>query len=263
MSSVKMFRALVLVSAIAFANGSSAAVIGLTFEGLQDFEPIANFYNGGFGGNGSGPGPSYGITFSNAVGWIDSDNGGTGNFGGEPSPSTALWFIPAQMPPFSEIMNVPAGFNTGFSFFYSSPFLVDSSNYVFRIFDGLDGTGTVLSSFTLPQTPNTGAPDPTGAFSPFLPFGVTFAGTARSVEFAAFGEMTFDNVTLGSSAPIPEPSSLMLAGLAFGFIISCRVGKRRAATLRHRFPGGNKGGNKGAASHYGRCRKTLLAQAFA
>jgi len=40
----------------------------ITFDGLQNVEPILNFYNGGLGGAGSGPGPNFGVTFSsNAV----------------------------------------------------------------------------------------------------------------------------------------------------------------------------------------------------
>jgi hypothetical protein len=62
------------------------STVTLTFEGLGNFEPVSQFYNGGTGGNGSGPGTNYGISFSpNSLALIDSDAGGTGNFGGEPS----------------------------------------------------------------------------------------------------------------------------------------------------------------------------------
>ena len=53
-----------LVSNLAITSGlfsllwvgsAGAAVIVLDFEGLQDFEAVQEFYNGGFGGNGSGP----------------------------------------------------------------------------------------------------------------------------------------------------------------------------------------------------------------
>ena len=45
---------------------ASPAMAGpvLTFEGLQNFERVENYYNGGTGSLGSGPGPGYGITFS-------------------------------------------------------------------------------------------------------------------------------------------------------------------------------------------------------
>src|SRR5947207_641840 len=105
----------------------------LTFEGLQDVEPVADFYNGGTGAFGSGPGPNYGITFSdNAAGLIDSDDGGIGNFGGEPSSDTVLLFLTGP----SYFMNVSAGFTTTFSLFYSSPLVAGTVT----IFSGLDGT---------------------------------------------------------------------------------------------------------------------------
>ena len=67
----------------------------LTFEGLRDSEPIFNYYDGGYGGNGSGPGPNYGITFEGQSLAIISDlttitgpggsRTGSGNFSNAPS----------------------------------------------------------------------------------------------------------------------------------------------------------------------------------
>ena len=42
------------------AQQASANVITLTFEGLQNLEPIDNYYDGGFGGSGSAPGRAMG-----------------------------------------------------------------------------------------------------------------------------------------------------------------------------------------------------------
>ena len=100
----------------ALSSPAAAVPLVLTFEGLQNTEHVNAFYNGGTGSLGSGPGANFGIQVSNAVAFIDSDAGGTGNFGGEPSPSTAITFLGAS----ATTMNVAAGFDIGFSFFYSA-----------------------------------------------------------------------------------------------------------------------------------------------
>jgi len=157
---------------------NAADTVVLTFEGLGDQEQIRDFYNGGTGSLGSGPGPSYGISFSsNALSLIDSDAGGSGNFGGEPSPDTVMFFLEEA----AAVMNVPAGFDTGFSFFYAAA-LIDTPGSI-TVYDGLDGTGNVLATLDLPVTPQDGG-DPTGFHSPFVPIGVAFNGTAMSVDFA-------------------------------------------------------------------------------
>jgi len=194
-----------------FAAKASADVVVLTFEGLGDFEPVLEFYNGGLGGFGSGPGPDFDISFSsNSLALIDADAGGSGNFGHEPSPSTILFFLSGG----ASTMNVPGGFDTGFSFFYSA---INVPGVV-NVWDGLDGTGTLLASLDLPVTPSDGG-DPTGAFSPFFPIGVAFDGIAKSVDFGGtVNQIGFDNITLGASSPgggptIPEPASMLLFGL--------------------------------------------------
>jgi hypothetical protein len=52
---------------------TAAGVEVLTFEGLQNLEPVGSFFSEGTGGNGSGPGPDFGISFSsNALALIDA-----------------------------------------------------------------------------------------------------------------------------------------------------------------------------------------------
>ena len=182
----------------AFAQSTTT----LTFEGLRDFETVNQYYNGGTGGNGSGPGTNYGVSFSaNALALIDSDAGGSGNFGGEPSPDTILFFTSGE----AATLTVPAGFTTGFSFYYASGVVG-----TVRVYDGPNATGNVLATLSLPATPMNGG-DPTGTFGPFMPIGVSFNGTARSVDFGgAPDQIGFDNITLGASSPV-DPGDITCA----------------------------------------------------
>jgi VPDSG-CTERM motif len=196
--------AMASVVALALAAGTSArAAITLTFEGLQNNEEILNYYNGGFGGNGSGPGPNYGITFgSDSLALIASSAGGTGNFSGQPSGVTTMYFLGGP----GDVMNVAAGFNTGFSFYYADQVGFTGS---VSVWSGLNGTGTELTSLSLPSTP-----DP---YNVFVPIGVAFAGNAESAIFSGSANFIgFDNITLGSATPgsgngngVPDGASTM------------------------------------------------------
>jgi hypothetical protein len=214
--------ALALTALIA-APPVMAAPVVLTFEGLLNGEGVNDFYNGGTGSLGSGPGSNHGIRFINAVAFIDADAGGSGNFGGEPSPSTAVTFLDPQAT--SAILNIAAGFDTGFSFFYTAI----SNPGSISVWDGLDGTGNLLTTLDLPLTPNNGAPDPTGQFSPFVPIGVAFNGIARSVDFAGTAnQIGFDDITIGSVTPgpdrtVPAPGSLILLA---GGALAAALGRR-------------------------------------
>ncbi len=190
------------------AGSAQAAPVTLTFEGLQNLEAINGFYNGGTGSLGSS-GTNYGVQFnSNSLAVIDSDAGGTGNIGNEPTPSTALFFLTG-----SAILNYSAGFDTGFSFFYST---VDFSGTV-RVYDAENAGGNLIGSINLAAL-GTGPGDPTGAFSNWAIGSLGFAGIAKSIDFGGtVNQVAYDNITFGATNPnnaVPEPSSLALAGLA-------------------------------------------------
>jgi hypothetical protein len=203
------------LAVLALAAGPSVAkagVVTLTFEGLGDEEPIDNYYNGGFGGFGSGPGPNYGITFGgDSLALIASSAGGSGNFSGNPSGDTVAFFLSGP----GDVMDVAAGFTTGFSFFYADQVGFTGS---VQVYSGLDGTGALLGAFTLPPTPS--------PYTVWVPVGVGFAGTAESVIFGGSANyIGFDNITLGASVPTGVPdvggfstdcvAALALAGAAF------------------------------------------------
>ena len=151
----------------------------LDFEGVGNNVAIGGFYAGQL------------IFFSpNGLGLIDSDAGGSGNFGGEPSPSTGMYYTSGQ----SVIMDVLIGFTSGISVWYSAV----NNPGVITVYDAAGATGNVLAVLNLPITPNGGAPDPNGSFSPFVRLEVPFAGVALSVEFGGSpNQIVFDNVQLG------------------------------------------------------------------
>ena len=89
----------------------------MTFEGLQDTEHVLNYYDCGFGDKGSGLGPNFGVTWgADTEALISNQNGGTGNFTNAPSGVTIAFFLTGL----GDVMDVAAGFDTGFSFFYTS-----------------------------------------------------------------------------------------------------------------------------------------------
>ncbi len=166
----------------------------LTFEGLQNNEEVLNYYNGGLGGNGSGPGPSYGITFGPGVKALITDEaGGTGQFDMNPSGTTVVNFIKGG----GLVMNVPAGFTTGFSLYYASP----QPTGTVTVYDGPNATGNILAVMTLATT----GIDCNGSTQPYScwdPVGASFTGTAMSVDFGGLANgIEVDNMTLGSPTP--------------------------------------------------------------
>jgi hypothetical protein len=172
------------------ARDSHDSVV-LTFEGLGNNEPIEDYYDGGTGGDGSGPGPNLGITFSsNGLAIISQEAGGTGNFDNNPAGDTILFFLSGT----ETVMNVPDGFETGFSFFYSA---ANQSGFV-RVYDEVGGQGNLLAELDLPVTPTTG--DTPYTYDNWQDVGVSFDGVARSVDFGGTADQIgFDNVTLGST----------------------------------------------------------------
>ncbi|HEY1903047.1 MAG TPA: PEP-CTERM sorting domain-containing protein [Terracidiphilus sp.] len=224
---MKMLKfALPLAMLAASSAAAFAGPIVLNMSGLQNEEAIENYFNGGLGGNGSGPGPADGIVFSsNSLAIISEAQGGTGNFDNNPSGGPIAFFLNGS----ADTMDVAGGFNTGFSFFYSA---TDAGSVT--VWSGLDGTGTELADIALnPQTP--GADCPAGdafTYCEWTAVGVTFSGTAESVDFGgAANFIGFDDITIGSQNAgggpvVPEPSSLLLLGTGLvGF----------AGTLRSKF----------------------------
>lgn len=204
----RTFLALAATAAVALAAPAGAVTV-LTFEGIADGTPVGDFYA-----------PTY--IFSPAtLALIDADAGGGGNFANEPSPNTIMFFLDAN----NAILNVPGGFDTGFSFFYTS-----STAATVTVYDGLDGTGNVLGTIDLAaQYTDNCTGDPTGTFCNWSAIGVAFDGIAMSIDFGGTANQTgYDNITFGSDTPggVPEPTTwaMMIAGLG---LVGASMRRRR------------------------------------
>jgi|TARA_Y100001968_G_scaffold181945_1_gene166614 hypothetical protein len=220
---VKGTASAMILAASGFAQ---ANVIVLDFEGVGDQANINDFYNGGTDSMGNS-GTDYGIGFgSNTLGIIDADAGGTGNFANEPSADTVMFFLTG-----TAVLNYSAGFDTGFSFFYSSSTVAS----VF-VYDGLDATGNLLATLDLSaQGFDNCSGDPNGQFCNWSPVGASFAGTAYSIDFGGtVNQIGYDDITFGSATagggdddptPAPAPAGLALLGLGLALMSKKRIVK--------------------------------------
>jgi hypothetical protein len=219
---------LAAIASLGLAASAQAAVITLDFEGVNqtygDTEAqILSFYGGGTSSVGTS-GTNHGIEFSsNALAIclnstsVVCSNTSRGGLGNPNSQQGGLFFLSGS----ETYLNYAAGFDTGFSFNYVS---LSYSGSV-GVYDGLNGTGTLLATLNL--SPNAGScPGYSAGFCPFSAAGVLFSGVAKSIGFGGVAnQIVFDDVTFGSdipdpgAVPLPATLPLLMAGLAgFGLL---------------------------------------------
>lgn len=145
----------------------------VNFVGLKNLEFINQYYDGGQGSLGSGPGPTYGLQFtSNAQTIVSATKGGSGSFINNPGGNPVMFFQTGT----NVTMTATNGIQTGMWFYYSALQTGRATVYA-----GPNGTGTILASITLP-------PNDSGCTSYRLcvwsAASVPLTATAGSIRFA-------------------------------------------------------------------------------
>lgn len=168
---------------------------------LNEGTDILAYYAAGADGQGV-VGPSRGVTHqSGFYRYLDYPAGGLANSANSPSAPWVLlgWDGVAGSATVTKYINVPAGWTTFFSFAYQS-----GLNVTVSIFDGLNGTGTLLATQVFGSTSIVAA-TPTRQDWAFAE--LTFAGTAKSVVFqmnnlqTAIDSLCFGNVGVYANLP--------------------------------------------------------------
>jgi hypothetical protein len=194
----------VLAVGLLSAAPAFSAPITLDFEGVNSAASINNFYNGGFDIPASGTpasGINYGVSFGGDLLAFTSDSGAFSNA------PTAGTIMAVEGLGTDAAMNVASGFAGQVSFYYSSTAAFD-----INVYDGLNGTGNVLATYSLVDNAQSNCSDTAFCNWSIAQFNVN--GVAKSIQFAnaVGGVAGFDNVSV-SAVPLPAAAWLLMSGL--------------------------------------------------
>jgi len=162
-----------------------------TFGGLKNLEFINNYYNGGTGSLGSGPGKNLQLSFtSNAQAIVSASKGGSGNFINNPGGYPVMFFASGG----NIVVNAAAGVSTGIWFTYSS-----LQSGTATVYAGPNATGQILGSANL-------VPNNSGCITYLLcvwsPVAFPLTGTAGSIQFlGTANQMAIGAIHLGVKIP--------------------------------------------------------------
>ena len=188
-----------------FAADATAGIITISFDGLASGESVLEYYNGGLGGNGSGPGPALGVSFSSD--WI----------AGAPD----VYLVPGgKSVAFTgtATINFHQGWSGMTSFYYAGNDLTVS------FYEGENGLGNLVA--------NLGplGPSQVSCFSIFCPTGRD-VGPFHSAVFVSSG-VRIDALTNGAQV-IPEPAGLTLTILGLA-ILGLAAGRSAGCGTSHK-----------------------------
>lgn len=163
----------------------------VSFDDLQEGEDVLEYYNGGFGSLGSGPGDPFGLSFT--PGWIAFSPDVYGPDGKA-----------AHIGPGVSIVSLHTTWATSIQFYYlGDPLTVN-------LYDQEGGLGTLLDTRDLAGQPG---------FDPmFRKLDTTF----RSAVFISSGSNIIDTLVFSEEGEppriLPEPGTLGLSLLSMGFL---------------------------------------------
>jgi len=195
---MKLIPILAAAASIFAASSASAALVTANFDDVTSFSAVGSAY------------AASGLVFDTEAVAIDGTDATLA------TPFTAHSGTNAMFSPFTAtVMNVAAGFTGDVSFWYSS---ITGSTTV-SVFDGLNATGSVLSTFTLAANST--------AYEMFSLASQSFSGMGYSISFGGNdGQIAYDDVTV-NAVPLPAAALLFPMGAA-ALGLSARRKRRQA-----------------------------------